>query len=62
MTAEPSTLVVLGIAIAGLLFGIVNFVLLIVRILVTKREFSELKQWQSGVERQLGRLDGKIEK
>lgn len=62
MTVEISTLVTLGIAVAGLLFGMVNFVLMIVHIFVTKRESSELKQWQRGVERQLGRIEGKVEK
>lgn len=80
MNAEPSTLVILGIAVAGLVLGILSFVLLIVnrrdaKDYATKQELADLElkfdstrdfiaktnEWKQGVERQLGRIEGKIE-
>ena len=48
MNAEPSTLVILGIAVAGLVLGILSFVLLIVnrrdaKDYATKQELANLK-------------------
>ena len=48
MNAEPSTLVILGIAVAGLVIGISSFVLLIVnrrdaKDYATKQELANLK-------------------
>ena len=60
MSTEPSILVMLGIAVAELILGIVNCALLIVHSIIKKREASELKIWQQGVERQLGRIEGAI--
>ena len=60
MSAEPSTLFILGIAVAGLILGIVNCALSIIRTFIKKRETSELRLWQQGIERQLGRIEGTI--
>ena len=44
------------VAVAGLVLGVVNLVLLL---RIGKQVLSDLKQWQLGVEHQLGRVDGK---
>ena len=59
--STTTTLIILGIAVAGLALGIVACVVLIVHIFATKRTDIEQRQWQQGVEHQLGRIDGKIE-
>lgn len=61
MTVEISTLVTLGIAVAGLVLGMVSCVLIAVRIFATNKKDANLRLWQQGIERQLGRIDGKIE-
>lgn len=80
MNAEPSTLVILGIAVAGLVLGMLSFLLLIVnrrdaKGYATKQELADLElkfdstrdfiaktnEWKQGVERQLGRIEGKAE-
>lgn len=54
-------LIILGLAIAGLVLGMVSCVLIVVRIFSTNKKDANLRLWQHGVERQLGRLEGKIE-
>lgn len=61
MSTEPSILVMLGIAVAGLVLGMVSCVLIVVRIFSTNKKDANLRLWQQGVERQLGRLEGTIE-
>ena len=61
MSTEPSILVMLGIAVAGLVLGMVSCVLRVVRIFSTNKKDANLRLWQQGVERQLGRLEGTIE-
>ena len=61
MTIETSTLVILGIAVSGLVLGMVSCVLIAVRIFATNKKDANLRLWQQGVERQLGRLEGKTE-
>ena len=54
-------LIILGLAIAGLVLGMVSCVLIVVRIFSTNKKDANLRLWQQGVERQLGRLEGTIE-
>ena len=61
MSTEPSILVMLGIAVAGLVLGMVSCVLIVVRIFSTNKKDANLRLWQQGVERQHGRLEGTIE-
>ena len=60
--STTTTLIILGIAVAGLVLGIATCVVLIVHIFATKRTDIEQRQWQQGVERQLGRIEGRVEK
>lgn len=53
--------VALIIAVAGLVLSIMNYIQSSACMKEAKRESAELKQWQQGVERQLGRLEGKTE-
>lgn len=54
-------MIILGLAIAGLVLGMVSCVLIVVRIFSTNKKDANLRLWQQGVERQLGRLEGTIE-
>ena len=71
MNTELLNWITLAVAVAGLVLGVVNLVLLlrigkwllrtseeIVR--SGRQELSALGQWKQGVERQLGRLDGMV--
>ena len=57
MKAELLNWITLTVAVAGLVLGVVNLILLL---RIGKQVLSDLKQWQLGVERQLGRVDGAI--
>lgn len=61
MNAESFNVVTLGIAVAGLVLGMVSCVLIAVRIFATNKKDANLRLWQQGIERQLGRLEGKTE-
>lgn len=54
-------LIILGFAIAGLVLGMVSCVLIVVRIFSTNKKDANLRLWQQGVERAIGRIEGKIE-
>ena len=54
-------LIILGLAIAGFVLGMVSCVLIVVRIFSTNKKDANLRLWQQGVERQLGRIEGTIE-
>lgn len=56
MNMELLNWITLVVAVASFVLGIVNLMLLL---RIGKQVLSDLKQWQLGVERQLGRLDGK---
>ena len=49
--------ITLVVAVASFVLGIVNLMLLL---RIGKQVLSDLKQWQLGVERQLGRVDGAV--
>ena len=49
--------ITLVVAVASFVLGIVNLMLLL---RIGKQVLSDLKQWQLGVERQLGSLDGTV--
>lgn len=57
MKTELLNWITFAIAVAGLVLGVVNLILLL---RIGKQVLSDLKQWQLGVERQLGRLDGTV--
>lgn len=57
MKTELLNWITLAVAVAGLVLGVVNLIL-VVRI--GKQMLSDLKQWQLGVERQLGRVEGAV--
>ena len=61
MSAESFNVVTLGIAVAGLVLGMESCVLIAVRIFATNKKDANLRLWQQGIERQLGRLEGKTE-
>ena len=49
--------ITLVVAVASFVLGVVNLILLL---RIGKQVLSDLKQWQLGVERQLGSLDGMV--
>lgn len=57
MKTELLNWITLAVAVAGLVLGVVNLILLL---RIGKQVLSDLKQWQLGVERQLGRLEGMV--
>ena len=57
MNMELLNWITLVVAVASFVLGIVNLMLLL---RIGKQVLSDLKQWQLGVERQLGRVDGAV--
>ena len=57
MNTQFFSIIAFAIALIGLVLGVVNLILLL---RIGKQVLSDLKQWQLGVERQLGSLDGTV--